>query len=48
MSRGGAEEKGRERFPSRLLAVSAEPDRGLDLTNHDILTRAKIKSQKLN
>ena len=33
-----------ERIPSRLRAVSAEPDAGLDVTNHEILTRAKTKS----
>ena len=32
-------EKEREtEIPSRLLAVSAEPDVGLDLTNHEIMT----------
>ena len=35
------EEKGRERkrerIPSRLHAVSAEPNMGLHLTNHDII-----------
>ena len=33
-SRGGA----RERIPSRLHAISAEPDAGLNLTNHEIMT----------
>ena len=28
----------RERIPSRLLAVSAEPDSGLEPTNDEILT----------
>ena len=32
------EQRGRERIPSRLPAVSPEPDVGLDLTNHEILT----------
>ena len=36
--RGGAREGGRERIPSRLRAVSAEPSVGLDLTNHKIMT----------
>ena len=39
-SRGGTEREG-ERIPSRLLAVSAEPDVGLQLikfTNHEITT----------
>ena len=34
-SEGGAE---RERIPSRFHAVSAEPDTGLKLTNHKIMT----------
>ena len=39
MSRGGAERGGeRERIPSRLHAVSAEPDPGLRLMNHEIMT----------
>ena len=37
MSGGGAE-RGKERIPSRLPAVSTEPDSGLDLTNHEITT----------
>ena len=39
MSRGGAErERERERIPSRFLTVSAEPDAGPELTNHEIVT----------
>ena len=43
MSGGGAErererEGGRERIPSKLHAVITEPDSGLDLTNHEIMT----------
>ena len=34
---GGAETGGRERIPSRLHAVSAEPDMGLDPTNCEIV-----------
>ena len=34
---GGAE-RGRERIPSRLCAVSAEPDAGLAPMNHEIVT----------
>ena len=30
--------RGRERIPSRVHAVSAEADVGLDLTNHEIIT----------
>ena len=37
MSRGGAE-RGRERIPSRLHTISAEPDAGLEPTNRDIMT----------
>ena len=39
MSRGGAErERGRHRIGSRLQAVSTEPDTGLKLMNHEIMT----------
>ena len=38
MSRGGQRERERERIPSMLLAVSAEPDAGLELTNCEIMT----------
>ena len=31
-------ERGRERISGRLHAVSAEPNSGLDLTNHEIVT----------
>ena len=31
-------ERGRERIPSRLCAVRAEPNTGLDLMNHEIMT----------
>ena len=44
MSDGGAQrERGRERIPSRLQAVSTEPDVGLEPTNCEIMTRAEIK-----
>ena len=46
-SRGGAEREG-ERIPNRLCVVSAEPYEGFDLTNHEIMTWAEIKSQTLN
>ena len=49
MSRERAEkDRERERIPSRLHAVSTEPDAGLEPTNHKIMTRAEIKSQTLN
>ena len=35
--RGGAE-RGRERIPSRLHTVRAEPDPGLDLMNRELMT----------
>ena len=38
----GETERGKERIPSRLHAVCAEPDMGLSLMNHE------IKSQMLN
>ena len=41
-------ERERQITPSRLRAVSAEPHAGLDLTKHEIMTRAEIKSQTLN
>ena len=46
---GVAAERGRERIPNRLHAVSTEPDVVLDSTNCErIMTRASIKSQMLN
>ena len=45
---GGQRERERERIPSRLLADSAEPNAGLDLTNRDTTIWAEIKSQTLN
>ena len=41
-------ERGRQRIPGRLCIVITEPDVGLELTNSEIMTRAKIKSQTLN
>ena len=34
----GQKERGRQRTPSRLCPVSADPDVGLDPTNHEIVT----------
>ena len=31
-------EKAREKIPSRLCMVSAEPDKGLKLANHEVMT----------
>ena len=52
-SRGGAErererERERKRIPSRLCIVSAEPNVGLEPTNHDIVTWAETKSLTFN
>ena len=41
-------EKDRERIPSWFCTVSAKPDLGLELTNHEIMTFAEIRSQMLN
>ena len=35
---GRGRERRRERIPSRLRAVSTEPDVGLERTNHDVVT----------
>ena len=38
-NKGGAEREGeRERIPSKLRAISVEPDAGLELTNCEIMT----------
>ena len=46
--RGAERERERERIPSRLCAASTEPDVGLELTNREPMTQAKIKSWTLN
>ena len=46
--RGGAEREGEKETPSRLRAISAEPDAGLKFSNHEIMTCAEIKGQILN
>ena len=45
---GEEQRERRQIIPSRLQAVSAEPDAGPELTNREIITRAKIESQTLN
>ena len=45
---GRGRERGRKRIPSRLHAVSAEPNVGLDPMNCEIMTWAEIKSQTPN
>ena len=41
-------ERRKDRIPSRLQTVSTEPKAGLDPTNREIMTWAKIKGQMLN
>ena len=43
-NRGGQGEKERERISSRFQAISTELHAGLEAMNHEIMTRAKIKS----
>ena len=38
----------RGRIPRRLHALSAEPDAGLELRGHEIMTRAEIQSRTFN
>ena len=45
---GRGTEKGRGRIPSGICTLSVESDIGLDLTNCEIMTWAKIKSRTLN
>ena len=46
---GRAEREGkRENSKQALCAVHPEPDTGLELRNHEIVTRAEIKSRTLN
>ena len=44
MSRGGVEREGdtEAEAGSTLWAISTEPDAGLDLTNHEIMTWAEV------
>ena len=44
----GQRERERERIFSRLHTVSREPNVGLKLTNHKIMTQAEIKSWMFN
>ena len=43
----GQRERVRERIPGRLHTISIEPHAGLELTNHEIVIGAEIKSQML-
>ena len=36
-AQAGEGQRNRERIPSKLHAVNAEPDAGLDLKNHEIM-----------
>ena len=45
--RGRSRKRGKERIPSRVHIVSAEPDMGLELRNQTEII-SEIKSQKLN
>ena len=45
---GGGAESRRDRIPSRLPAISTEPDKKLELKNCKIGTWAEIESQMLN
>ena len=44
----GEGERKRERIPSRVHAISAEPDAGLELTNPEIMTELKSRIGTLN
>ena len=41
-------ERGREIIPRRFCALSIEPDTGLNLMNHEIMTSAQVKSLMLS
>ena len=44
----GQRERERERIPTRLCTVRTEPEVGLELTDHKIMSRAEIKSWTFN
>ena len=48
MGQGQKEGDAESEAGSRPRAVSTEPDVGLELTDHEIMTRAEIKSRMLN
>ena len=48
MQSGEGQRERREKIPSKLLTVSAEPDVGLKLMNREMTTGAEIKSQMHN
>ena len=45
VNRGGAKREGdtESKAVSRLCAVSTEPDTGLELTDHEIMTLAEVR-----
>ena len=43
MSRGGAEEGGKEDLKPALHTDISEPNVGLELTNHEIMTQAEVE-----
>ena len=45
---GRGRERRRERIPSGFCTASTEPDVGLELSNHEIMTWAEMKSWTLN
>ena len=47
-SRGGAERERETECQAGSISSASEPDTGFDLTNHEITTRAKIKSRTLD
>ena len=48
VNRRRGRERGRESIPSRLHIISTQPDVGLKPMNHEMMTRAKVKSWTLN
>ena len=46
--RGREREREKERIPSRLRTVHAEPNAGLELVNREIVTGAEVKSRTLS
>ena len=44
---GGGAERGRQKDPSWLHTVSTEPDAGLELMNHEIMTGVEVRQFKV-
>ena len=47
-TQAGEKQGQKERIPSRFRTVSAEPDMGLELTNHEIMNRELSRRQMPN